>query len=267
VVVRLDDPIARQFWVDYHARTEAAQREIAQPILYRLRGLFRSQPIRNILCQTAGPDFTALLDQGAIILVSLAGQAIQAEADLLGELLIAKIHLALLAHSRRQRHVYVICDESQRFRGASLPILLREGRKLSATLILITQHLSGWSEQLSESILGNLGSLICFRCGPTDSHRLAAQLKPFEPEDLQNLDRHEAIAKLQVEGRTLPAVPIRTRPIDRPTDEALLARIRQRSLARFTRPRQAVEAELMAHFSQAQPSQRSYKQADDIDEE
>jgi hypothetical protein len=32
-----------------------------------------------------------------VILISLAGQAIQAEADLLAELLIAKLHLALLS--------------------------------------------------------------------------------------------------------------------------------------------------------------------------
>ncbi len=263
----LHDPVARQFWADYERRSEAAQREIAQPILVRLRSLFRSSALRNILCQTDGPNLTALLEQGAIMLVSLAGQAIQAEADLLAELLIAKLHLALLGRTNRQRHVYVICDESQRLHGGSLPILLREGRKLSATLILITQHLSGWSEELSESILGNLGSLICFRCGPTDSHRLAAQLDPFKPHDLQNLDRHEAIAKIQVNGTTLPALAIRTLPIDRPADDAMLARLRERSQARFTRPRQEVEAEIRERLGRPMTSQRGYKPAYDVDEE
>jgi excisionase family DNA binding protein len=111
----------------------------------------------------------------------------------LGELLIARLHLALLARlnqAKSERHaVYVSIDESQRFAGASLPILLSEGRKLGLGLILSTQFLDAWGDELSASVLGNVGTLVAFRCGPDDARRLRASMRPFTPENLEDLDR------------------------------------------------------------------------------
>ena len=246
----VDDPATLEFWQEYEALADAARREMARPVLYRLRALYRSPAVRNLLCQSRGLDFLELMDQGAILLVSLAGQAIQAEADLLGELLISQIHLAALARLSQRREdrrpFYLLADESQRFQGASAPILLREGRKLGVTLILLSQYLEAWSAELSEAILGNVGTLVVFRCSPNDSHRLGAALKPFTPEDLEDLARFEAVAKLQVAGETMPAFDFRLPGLQAiaPRDEAALARIRARTRQRFARPRREVEEEI-----------------------
>jgi len=264
---QLNDPVAREWYADFDALSEAGRREVARPILYRLRHLYRAPAVRNILCQTSGPNFTALLDAGAIVLVSLAGPAIQAEADLLGELIIARLHLALLARltrpQKQPRRLYLAVDESQRFRGAGLPILLAEGRKVGVSLVLSTQFLAGWSEQLAESVLGNIGTLVSFRCGPNDSRCLASLLKPFTPEVLENLNRHEAVAKLQVNGVTMPAFDFRTLPIDGSPDEEALARIRAHTHARYARPRCQVGAELGVR--QPEPAQAWNRV--DVDEE
>ncbi len=243
----LDDPVALEFWGDFEQLSATGQRELARPVLYRLRRLYRASPIRNIVCQTEGlTDFLGLVDHGAMLLVSLAGPAIQAEADFLGELLIARLHLALSATLMRppdaRRPFVLAVDESHRFRGASLPILLREGRKLGLSpLLLSTQYLDAWGEELAESVLGNAGTLIVFRCGPTDSRRLAAAVKPFTPDDLENLDRHEAVVKLQIDGATMPAFDFRTLPITAAPNEQTLARIRAHTRARYARPRGAIE--------------------------
>lgn len=237
-VMRLvDDPIATEFWDDFERMSESARREVARPVLYRVRSLYRSRTVRRILCQTEGVNFSDLLARGRIILVSLAGPAIQAEADLLGELIIARLHLAALARlssaPEARRPFYLAVDESQRFRGASLPVLLSEGRKLGMPLILSTQYLDGWGESLAESVLGNVGTVVTFRSGPNDSRRLSANLKPFSSDDLENLDRYEAIAKLQIDGATFPAFAFRTVAVDGTADDARLERIRQRTVRNY----------------------------------
>lgn len=244
----VDDPAALEFWSDFETLSEPGRRELARPILYRLRSLYRSPAVRNIVCQTGGLDFGEILDRGGIVLISLAGESIQAEADLLGELILARLHLALLARLSRPasaRHpTYLVVDESHRYQGASLPILLREGRKLALALVLSSQYLDAWGDELAESVLGNVGALVAFRCGPRDSHRLRASIKPFTPDQLEDLDRHEAVAKLQIGGTTVPAFDLKTLPVNAAPDEALLARIRAQTRARYTRPREVVEAEL-----------------------
>jgi hypothetical protein len=130
--------------------------------------------------------------------------------------------------------VFLTLDESQRFAGASLPILLREGRKLGLGLQLASQHLDAWEDSLLESILGNVGTLVCFRVGDKDSRRLAQSLRPFTPEQLESLDRYEAVVRLQVEGgRTMPAFDIRTLPPPATSDESLIDELRVTTRARF----------------------------------
>ncbi len=249
-VARLVDPASLEFWSDYEQLSEGARREMIRPVLTRLRKLYRSPTVRNVLCRTDGLDLGQLIDRGAILLISLAGPSIQAEADLLGELILTRLHLELLGRLDRppeqRRRTYLVVDESQRYQGASLPVLLSEGRKLSATLILATQYLSGWGESLAEGVLGNAGTLICFRCGPTDSRRLAASLRPFTPDQLEDLDRYAAVVKLQIDGATMPAFDIKTLPLDTPEDPRVLDRIRTQTRARYARPRRQVEEELGA---------------------
>ncbi len=263
----LDDPAALEFWADYEILSDAGRRELARPVLYRLRSFYRSPAVRNIVCQTSGVDFVRLMEHGSLLLVSLAGPAIQAEADLLGELIIARLHLAALTRLARpraeRRQFYLAVDESQRFRGASLPILLSEGRKLGLTLILSTQYLDAWGETLAQSVVGNVGTLVAFRCGPADSRLLSASLKPLTPDQLEDLDRFEAVAKLQVGGNTMPAFDFTTMPIDTAPAEARLSNIRRRTRQLYARPRNEVEGELAARNGDRPQIERGY----DVDEE
>lgn len=269
----VDDPVALEFWAGFDLLSEASQIDLARPVLYRLRSLYRSPAVRNLLCQSKGLNFTRLLERNPILLVNLAGPAIQAAADLLGELLIAQIHLAALARLSRppeERRPFILAvDESQRFQGASLPVLLSEGRKLGVTEILATQFLAGWGEALTESVLGNVGTLVAFRCGPTDSRRLSAHLKPCTPDQLEELDRHEAMVKLHVAGEIMPAITIRTEPLPETEDPAALERIRAQSRQGFARPRQEVEAELSEkyRFGPLGTSESSAGERFDVDEE
>lgn len=261
-VARLSDPAVLEFWEDFEALSEGARREVARPILYRLRGFYRSRAVRNIVCQSSGVDFSEITDSRGILLVMLAAAEIEAEADLLGEFILSRLHLAMMARlsrPRNERHpFFLIIDESQHYQGASLPILLAEGRKLGLPLILATQFLDGWSEALARSVLGNVGTTIAFRCGPADGRRLSAILRPFTPEHLEDLDRFEAVAKLQVQGVTHPAFDFRTLPVEQPADEARLDRIRSNSRRKYARPRREVEREIEARLGKLPGNEKGF---------
>ena len=245
----LTDPVALEFWADFETLSKGAQRELVRPVLYRLRAFYRSAAVRNIVCRTDGIDFTDLLDK--VVLVGLSGAEVQAESDLLGELLIARLHLAALSRlglpTELRHRTYLACDESQRFKGASLPALWSEGRKLGVTLLMSTQFIDGWSEALADAVMGNTGTIVAFRCGPQDSHRLANTIRPFTSQQLEDLNRYQAIVKLQTAGVTIPAFDIATLPPAGSPDPAALEYMRARSRQLYARPRKTIEAD--AHNS------------------
>jgi hypothetical protein len=236
----------REFFGSYEAISPGAQRELIQPILYRLGAFTRARSIRNMTCRTDGVDIEALLDEPSIVLVSAAGAEIRSEADLLLEMLLSRLQLALLGRLGRpgtRRSCYLAIDEAQRMRGASLPILLSEGRKAGLGLLLFSQFVSQWSEALAEAVLGNVTTIVSFAVGPQDSRRLAQSLKPFTADQLEALHAHQAVVRTQIGGMTLPAFDVRTEPLSAAPQADVLERIRQQTRARFTRPRADVERE------------------------
>lgn len=245
-IISLTDPVALEFWSDFETLSKGAQRELVRPVLYRLRAFYRSAAVRNIVCRTDGIDFADLLDK--IVLVGLSGAEVQAESDLLGELLIARLHLAALSRlalpAELRHRTYLACDESQRFKGASLPALWSEGRKLGVTLLMSTQFIDGWSEALADAVMGNTGTIVAFRCGPQDSHRLANTIRPFTSEQLEDLNRYQAIVKLQTAGITIPAFDIATLPPSGSPDPAALEYMRAMSRHLYARSRKEVEADI-----------------------
>jgi hypothetical protein len=248
-LARVNDQEIINFWDSFNSLSPSEQSQLTAPIISRLNALYRSRPVRNILCSTSGPDIMGWPDSGKIILLSLAGEDIASASDTIGEIILAKVKLALMSRLSREdqsyKRVYFIIDESHRYRGATLPALLSEARKTSNSLLLATQHLSKWSEQLTDSVLGNLNSFLTFKCGLDDSRTLATIFAPLTPTDLTNLHRHQLIAKVQLEdGTTLPPVDVMTNKIDREPDQARLERIRERSRAVYTTPRSDLEEEL-----------------------
>jgi hypothetical protein len=143
-------------------------------------------------------------------------------------------------------------DESQRYSGAALPILLRESRKVNTSVILATQYLDAWGEQLLKSATSNFGTLICFSVSNADSKKLSASLAPFTSEQVQTLNRYEAIVRMQYNGQTIPAFDVKTVMVENMRNDVennkLLDNIRTRSRQHFTRPKAEVEAEIAQRY-------------------
>jgi hypothetical protein len=193
-------------------------------------------------------DTTRIINESLILLVSLSGPEVQAEADLLAEIMVARLRLSVFSRlaypQARFRQHYLVADESQHLSGSSLPALMGESRKAGLAVFLATQYIDAWGEELAQSILGNVGTLIAFRCGVSDARRLAPALRPFGPNDLEDLDRFQAVIKMQVGGHTMPAFQVNTLPVDSPADEARLSSIRENTRRQYARPRRQVEKDL-----------------------
>ena len=126
---------------------------------------------------------------------------------------------------------------------------------MGVSLLLISQHLNSWNDNIMETILGNVGNAFIFRVGTTDARRLHNFLAPFPPEYLENQDRYHCVVKMHVNGALQPAFAMATIPIEADYADDVFQEIRTRSLQMLTKPKAAVEQTL--HQDAAEKSARS----------
>jgi hypothetical protein len=145
-----------------------------------------------------------------------------------------------------------------------LPVLLSEGRKTGLGIVLLSQFLNQWTAALSDAVLGNVTTVISFAVGSQDSRRLAQTLKPYTPEQLENLSAHHAVVRTQAGGTTLPAFEIHTAPLPAAQHPEMLEQIPQQTRVHFLkRPREEVERRLGG----ASPPPDHYRETDDVYED
>jgi hypothetical protein len=163
------------------------------------------------------------LNKGGIILVNLNKGLLGAvECRFLGIMLTMQIFTAGLKRSTlpldKRKPVNIYIDEFQNLVSDNLASMLSEARKFGLRLNLANQTLSQLNarrgrQDLLETVLGNVGNMISFRLGVPDAQRLRPFLKPFTPEQMQDLPNYHALVRiLDDEGpigpfvmKTLPA--------------------------------------------------------------
>jgi len=201
-----------------------------------------------------------IMDDGKILLVNLAkGLLTETNARFLGMVLLAKLQAATMARARHKRSerrpFFVYVDEFQSLATTSFVGLLSEARKYGVGMVLANQFLTQVEDQrIIHSILGNAGTLICFRLGQPDAKAMEPRLAPpFSDSDLQNLPNFHACVATLANGDALRPFSMRTlyRGADAPQGERVRRDITGRSRARHARPRVEVETELSKSLSAA----------------
>ncbi len=158
------------------------------------------------------------MDEGKILLVNLAkGQVGQDASSLLGALLLSRLMLAATSRSNipevRRRDFYVYADEVHSYATADLAGMLAELRKFHTSFVLSHQHLSQFSPELRDAVLGNVGTLIAFRLGVQDAELLAPEFYPhFTPTDLVSLPNYHIYLKLMINSRVSEPFSAQTLP-------------------------------------------------------
>jgi len=227
---RTSNPQVRRFWLSEYEHYPARFRaEAIAPVQNKI-GAFLSDPVLNAIVTQprSSLDIRKIMDEGQVLLINLStGRLGGSTTSLLGSLLVASLSLAGLGRANTtletRRDFFVYLDEFHLFMTLSLATMLSELRKYRVGLVLAHQHLSQLDIRVRDAILGNAGSIISFRIGPTDAEILEGHFFPeIRARDLVSLPNYQTYAKLMLHGSvTKPfsaetVEPLRTPPSQSP---------------------------------------------------
>jgi len=209
LIASIQDNAVRSYWFDeYAGYSPAFQAVVTAPLLNKLGALLTDHRLRAILdtTETTLDLDRALTDSEAVVINLNKGEMGEGPANLLGGLITARLTLAGLARARipeaERQPFFAYLDEFPGYATALLATGLSELRKYRLGLILAHQYLSQLTPFIRDAILGNAGTILCFRLGAPDASLIAREFQPvFEPVDLLNLPNYHVYAKLLVRGQ------------------------------------------------------------------
>jgi type IV secretory pathway TraG/TraD family ATPase VirD4 len=208
VVRQLKNAEVKEFWASEYARYSGPFRAVVVAPLQNKLGAFLTDPrLRSILtAERSSFDLSAIMDEGKTLLVNLSrGRIGEGPAQLLGALLAARVGLAGLERAdRREADRQDFClylDEFQMFSTESFASMLAELRKYRVGLVLANQYLAQLEPTIRSSVLGNVGTLVCFRVSADDASHLSREFGGFfQPEDLISLPNYNICVRLLIDG-------------------------------------------------------------------
>ncbi|MFA6430426.1 MAG: DUF87 domain-containing protein [Candidatus Paceibacterota bacterium] len=255
VVDNIKDPSVKSFWVDEFAKYTERFAAEATPAIQNKIGQFTSNPlIRNIVGQPKSTiDIRKMMDEGKILIINLSkGQVGEANANLLGSMIITKIYLAAMSRAdvpekqlKNLPNFYLYVDEFQSFANESFADILSEARKYKLNLTIAHQYIDQMSEEVRSAVFGNVGTMITFRVGAYDAEVLEKEFAPqFTSEDLVNLGIFQMYLKLMING--VSSVPFSSSSLP-PIPEPVISyksEIITNSRKQFAQPRMVVEKDI-----------------------
>jgi hypothetical protein len=254
VTTQLLPPQLVKFWRWYDRMPEPQQLHVISPVLNKLRTFTLSSPLRAMLGQSDGVQFSDVLDNGGVVLVALKKGILGAEASsLIGALVMASVWQAAQARvnlpQAQRRPVWLVADEFQE--TVRLPLDLTDmaarARSLGLGLVLAHQYLAQLTASVKTAVLGTVRTQIVFQLERDDAQELAPAFAPLTATDLHHLGAFEIAARLCTGGATAPPVTGTTYPTPDPArDGAALATT---SRERHGLPIDEVEAQIAARVS------------------
>lgn len=222
LIGRLRDPLTRATFAGFEAMSSGErQQQLAAP-LNKLGTLLGRPVVRTVLGQSAPKlDFREALRSRKIVVISLAPARVGAPAArLIGALSVFALFQAVQGRaglSERARRPFMVCiDEPRALGDLPMPLdaLLEQARGLGVGVTLAPQSMSQLPKSVREAALTNVATRIVFRQHADDARLLARDLPGVTPEDLGDLARFEAVARIGLgPGDVAPPVTIKTQPM------------------------------------------------------
>ena len=213
-LARITNPSVIDFWTKEAAKTTGEQglANMTPYITSKFGNFIANDYMRPIIGQPKSAfNFREVMDTNKILLVNLSkGRIGDINAGLLGMIITGRILLAALSRTdideSARRDFYLYIDEFQNFTTDSIAVILSEARKYRLNLIIAHQFIAQLTDTIRESVFGNVGSMMAFRVGTTDSEQLVKQFGPtFTERDLVTVENRHAFIKLLIQGE--PAKP------------------------------------------------------------
>lgn len=211
VIKHITDPVVAMFWKEEFAGYSDKYTQDATPAIQNKIGQFVSNPlIRNILGQAKSSfDIRKMMDERKIIIINLSkGRMGEANAALLGSMLVIKVYLSALTRAEESAvaiaklpQCYFYVDEFQNVVSRAFENILSESRKYKLCLTIANQYIEQMPEEVRNAVFGNVGTTIIFRVGPMDAQFLEPVFGPtFLPEDMVGLGRGDIYLTLMIDG-------------------------------------------------------------------
>jgi hypothetical protein len=143
---------------------------------------------------------------------------------------------------------YLYIDEFQNVTTDSIATILSEARKYRLSLTVAHQYIEQLQDSIRDAVFGNVGNMVVYRVSPENAAVFEKQLAPtFSASDITKLQNFNAYAKILVQG--VPAKPFNLRIPPPPAGNMDIAeKVKELSYLKYGRPREEVEAEIMARF-------------------
>ncbi len=173
-------------------------------------GILATHPILKAILSapTSGFSIEEIFNSKKIFIANLSKGSIgESGSELLGSILITAFQTQSLQRSNtpieQRTPVYLYIDEIHSFMTEAFIDILSESRKYGLCLFITHQYTEQLSDDILHGILGNVGTIICFRIGARDAQMLEIEFAPtFSAEDLINLPRYSIYIKLLIDGTT-----------------------------------------------------------------
>lgn len=182
------------------------------PILSKT-GAFLAHPIiRRILVEnTKQLSLRKVMDTNSVLLINLAKGSVGTDvAHTIGSLLLTSLASASFSRidtlEQERKPFFMYVDEFQTLTNAELVSeMLSELRKFRVGLVLSNQFLHQLDLAVKNSVLGNVGTVVCFRLGINDAKLMAQEFYPvFRAEDFTSLSNASIYIRMMIDGRPSP---------------------------------------------------------------
>lgn len=182
---------------------EATLRNMTPYVTSKVSRFLSSVTARRVLAADGCLDFDAAVRDRRIILVRTASEHVgSATSALICRQVVGRLVKACMRRGPRTGPThYLYADEFQHFATERFVQVVSESRKFGLGAVLSHQYLDQLVARdgrapVLDAVLGNVGTIVCFRVGTNDARRLAPAFAPrVEAEDLASLPNYQAIVR------------------------------------------------------------------------
>lgn len=252
LVANVQDPIVKAFWEQQLAKTaDFHKSEMYNYFISKFGRFTTNELMRNIIGQKKSAfNLRQAMDEGKIILINLSkGKIGEVNSNLLGMILVSKIQMAAFSRAdtpeENRKDFYLYVDEFQNFTTDSFATILSEARKYRLNLAVANQYIAQLVEKIRDAVIGNAGTMICYRIGAADAEFIVKEFPGVSIDDLTNLDKFNTYTKLLIDGT--PSKPFSMKNLK--SAIASKSELREKARAhcrKLARPKAEVETEIKA---------------------
>lgn len=247
-------PQLRQEWDWVDGRPDP----VVDSSVNRIEQFLSTRMMRNTLSQAQGLNFDWLIREHKILLVPLPAAKIgETNAIALGQIIRELAWNAAMRQpmDKRQRSM-VIMDEYRHFadKSRTRSEIFSEARKYKQQLVIASQYLGQLPREIQETVERNVATHIAFRQSPEEAKNVVKRFGPLTDEDLINLPRYTAAARINSTDGIAPTVTLRTPPPAPMTPH--WSHIIDQSRKLYAKTRTEVEAEILTRHVAPEPKRR-----------